>query len=29
MGALIRDAERMMDHRRVRDAVLVGLSIGR
>jgi 3-oxoadipate enol-lactonase len=28
MGALIRDAERMMDHLRVRDAVLVGLSIG-
>ena len=28
MGALIRDAERMMDHLRVKDAVFVGLSIG-
>ena len=28
MGALIRDAERMMDHLGVKDAVFVGLSIG-
>ena len=28
MGALIRDAERMMDHLRVKEAVFVGLSIG-
>ena len=28
MGALIRDAERMMDHFGVRDAVVVGLSLG-
>lgn len=28
MGALIRDAERLMDHLALRDAVVVGLSIG-
>ncbi|MBE0454520.1 3-oxoadipate enol-lactonase [Roseovarius autotrophicus] len=28
MGALIRDAERLMDHLKVRDAMFVGLSIG-
>lgn len=28
MGALIRDAERLMDHLRVHEAVFVGLSIG-
>lgn len=28
MGALIRDAERLMDHLRLRDAMFVGLSIG-
>lgn len=28
MGALIRDAERLMDHLQVRDALFVGLSIG-
>lgn len=28
MGALIRDAERLMDHLGVRDAMFVGLSIG-
>jgi 3-oxoadipate enol-lactonase len=28
MGALVRDAERVMDHLRLRDAVFVGLSIG-
>ncbi|PZR00073.1 MAG: 3-oxoadipate enol-lactonase [Cereibacter sphaeroides] len=28
MGALIRDAERLLDHLKVRDAVFVGLSIG-
>ena len=28
MGALIRDAERLMDHFALRDAVVLGLSIG-
>jgi 3-oxoadipate enol-lactonase len=28
MGALVRDAEALMDHLRVRDAMFVGLSIG-
>lgn len=28
MGALVRDAERLMDHLGIRDAVFVGLSIG-
>ena len=28
MGALVRDAERLMDHLRITDAVIVGLSIG-
>ena len=28
MGALVRDLERLLDHLAVRDAVLVGLSIG-
>lgn len=28
MGTLIRDAERLMDHLQIRDAVFVGLSIG-
>ncbi|WP_372885888.1 3-oxoadipate enol-lactonase [Shimia sp.] len=28
MGALVRDAERLLDHLAVRDAVFVGLSIG-
>ena len=28
MGALIRDAERMMDHFALKDAVVVGLSLG-
>lgn len=28
MGALVRDLERLMDHLEIRDAVLVGLSIG-
>jgi 3-oxoadipate enol-lactonase len=28
MGALVRDAERLLDHLSVRDAVFVGLSIG-
>ncbi|MAU53005.1 MAG: 3-oxoadipate enol-lactonase [Roseovarius sp.] len=28
MGALIRDAERLMDHLRLRDAMFLGLSIG-
>ncbi len=28
MGTLVRDAERLMDHLGVRDAVLVGISIG-
>ncbi|MFP7672579.1 3-oxoadipate enol-lactonase [Marivita sp. S0852] len=28
MGALVRDAERLMDHLAIRDAVFVGLSIG-
>lgn len=28
MGALVRDLERLLDHLQVRDAVLVGLSIG-
>lgn len=28
MGALVRDAERLLDHLAVRDAVVVGLSIG-
>jgi 3-oxoadipate enol-lactonase len=28
MGALVRDAERLLDHLRIRDCVFVGLSIG-
>ena len=28
MGALVRDLERLMDHLALRDAVLVGVSIG-
>ena len=28
MGALVRDAERLMDHLQMKDAVVVGLSIG-
>ncbi len=28
MGALVRDAERLMDHLALRDAVVVGLSVG-